>query len=233
MKQVFFLCMIVGFHHASGQVARHLEINKRISIQLNDMSNGSPITVAKYAKISSGSAYFNDEWVKADVNITDSTVANNLMVRLDLLDGSLEYKTDNKSQEQICTIPVHSVEVIDNNTLQKLLFVPSSRIDKNGQKTWYQVLSEGENMTLFKEIHKELFENTPYGSQQSEKEIRTSERYLVLAGNNLVKVKKFSDIISAAGNKGEALQKYINSNNLSAKREGDLIKLINYYHTLK
>jgi len=218
-----------GFSQATYFVDR---VPKRIPTEIYDIPNRITLNIAKYTKVTTGSAYFNEEWMRAVVNITDTTIAKNVRVRLDLLDGSLEFQND-KGEELVAATPVYSVLLIDSATGQRYTFIPSSRITKANNKAWYQVLSSGEKITLLKEYFKELVENNHYATPQTGLEIRTTEKYFVMIDNNLTRVKKLSDITGLAGDKAELLKKFADKNDLSMRRETDLVTFIEYYHTLK
>jgi hypothetical protein len=229
MKSLLFLPLLISLNTVFCQTV--INVDKAPINQPFYLVRGNPVNIAKYVKITAGSPYFSEEWMKATVKITDTTLARNVMVRLDLLDGNLEFKNE-KNEQMICTMPVSSVEIFDSITGKNYFFVPSSRIANSSNRTWYQTLFGGAKITLFKELHKDIFESKPYGSSLTEQEIRTSERYFIWADNNITRVKKFSDILELAGNRLEALKKYIDTNNLSVKKELDIIALIEYYNSL-
>lgn len=196
------------------------------------ITGGHTVSTTKYIRVISGSPYFSETWMKGTVYLTDSTVARNVRVRLDLFDGSLLYINEN-NEEMISVLPVYQVSILDTVTNKKYIFIHSSTITgtTNIRKTWYEVLA-GEKFTLLKEYHKEVFETKAYASSVTEQEIRTSERYFIGVNNTISRVKTLPDIVALAGDRAGQLQQYISENKLSPKKETDLISLVRYYHTL-
>jgi hypothetical protein len=196
------------------------------------ITGGHTVSTTKYIRVISGSPYFSETWMKGTVYLTDSTVARNVRVRLDLFDGSLLYINEN-NEEMISVLPVYQVSILDTVTNKKYIFIHSSTIagESKNKKTWYEVLA-GEKFTLLKEYHKEVLETKAYASSVTEQEIRTSERYFIGVNNTISRVKTLPDIVALAGDRAGQLQQYISENKLSPKKETDLISLVRYCHTL-
>jgi hypothetical protein len=233
MKILVFLSLV--FYSGNGIAQRVINVDDppaRLPNYSFYITGGHTVSTTKYIRVSSGSPYFSETWMKGTVYLTDSTVARNVRLRLDLLDGSLLYINEN-NEEMISVLPVYQVSITDTVANKKYIFIHSSTIagESKNKKTWYEILA-GEKFTLLKEYHKEVRETKAYASSITEQEIRTSERYFIGVDNKLARVKTLDDIVALAGNKAGQLQQYINANKLSPKKETDLISLVNYYNTL-
>jgi hypothetical protein len=227
------LCLLV-FTFCAGYGQNVIDVEKnstRLSSQQFYVASGFPVSTAKYVKLTSGSPYFSETWMKGTVFITDSTVARNVRVRLDLLEGSLLY-LDADNAELISVLPVVQVSMTDTLTGNKYVFINSSTIQGAAPKIWYQVLA-GQKFTLLKEYHKEMLESKAYASSVTEQTINTDERYFIGFNNSITRIKKLKDITELAGNKKQQLLDYIDKNKLNGKKEADLISLVEYYHTLE
>jgi hypothetical protein len=231
---MFILCGMAVFSAGQGQNVIDVDKNPpaRLSNQLFFVSGGQPFSTAKYVKLTSGSPYFSETWMKGTVFITDSTKARNVRMRLDLFDGSLIYLND-RSEEMISTLPVVQVSMTDTLTGNQYIFLHSSVVPgAPSNKIWYRVMV-GEKFTLLKEYRKTMLESKPYGSSVTEQTIKTDEKYYIGFNNTVTQVKKLNEIAELAGNKKQALLEYIEKNKLSHKKEADFIALVVYYHSLK
>lgn len=231
MKKGMFLSLVIAFNTVFGQQV--IDVDHGPEILPNQAFynvSGLAVNPTRYIKVTSGSPYFSDTWMKGTVYITDSTGAENVRVRLDLLEGSLLYMNE-KNEEMLSVTPVRQVTMTDTTTGKKYTFVPAYGITNNPGKSWYQVLA-GKQFTLLKEISKKITESKSYGSSITEQDIRTFETYYIRFNNTITKVKKFTDITGLAGNKADQLQKYIDKNSLSIKKEADIIALVDYYQSL-
>src|SRR5690242_18272578 len=59
---------------------------------------GTPFSMAKYANVTEGSPYFNDEWMKGVVIIKSGDQYGNQLLKLDLISNELHY-LDSMGQE--------------------------------------------------------------------------------------------------------------------------------------
>src|SRR6478736_5628863 len=128
MKKVTILlilvvvCMAKGFSQGAYSRVQQQTLN---ILLYNDIKRSIPIKVQRYGNISIGSAYFQEDWMRANVFITDSTVVKNILVRLDMIKGDLEYRTDN-GEEYICTIPIAYVDLVDSIQNKRYKFLQVS-----------------------------------------------------------------------------------------------------------
>jgi len=50
-----------------------------------------PVVIDKYPAFASGSLYFLDEWLNADIEFANGAVDKNVKVRFDLIENTLQY----------------------------------------------------------------------------------------------------------------------------------------------
>jgi hypothetical protein len=195
---------------------------------------GMPYPTTKYQGYVSGSAYFSETWMKADVVFDNDKVANNAVVRIDLLDNSVEYIDPQSGQRMISTAAVKEIKMTDTLTATKYHFINSDIIagNKDIPKGWYQLLAGG-TATAVKRITKTVSESRmSYGTTQAEKEITTGSQYYVSTGTECTRVKKFSAIPDLFPAKKEELKKYIKDNNLNGNFDVHYSSVIEYYNSL-
>jgi hypothetical protein len=233
MKTITLMLAIFAFLITKGQKVVDLnEISERPSVQNFFAGNLiNALNPTKYVKLVSGSPYYSSEWQKGTVTIADSFQVKNLWLRLDLLDGTFQYKND-KGEEMECSEEVTKIEIQTPNSNEKLVFVPSAIINKNAAKTWYLLLVKTEKLSLLKDFAKTLNESKPYGSSVTEQQIDSNTRYLFLCNNKQTTIKKYSQIIELFPLHKDALKKYVDENDLKIKNENDVKSFVNYLTTL-
>jgi hypothetical protein len=194
--------------------------------------SGVPFSWAKYVRITSGSAYFSETWMKADLILDKDKVCRNAIVRLDLLDNSVEY-IDSKGNKMISTTPIKEMTLTDSITGEKFRFFHSSSLpDAKGISTgWYQVLTDGK-ASLFKFVTKSITETRPYGAATVEQAIVSSDEYFLSTTTSFGKVKKLSALPDMLPAKKEELKKYISNNKLYGKSDYDFSSVVEYYNSL-
>ena len=88
MKIVIFLSLTIAFNTGFGQQV--IDVDHGPELLPNQAFynvSGLAVNANRYIKITSGSPYFNEAWMKGTVFMTDSTGARNIRIRLDLLEG--------------------------------------------------------------------------------------------------------------------------------------------------
>ena len=126
--KLLVLSLIINFSTSFGQ--RVIDVDNgpiRIPNQAFYVTNGYPVSTAKYVRLTSGSPYFSETWMKSTVYITDSTAATNVIMRLDLLDGDLVFMNA-KKEEMISVLPAFQVTMLDTITNKKYIFIRASDI---------------------------------------------------------------------------------------------------------
>jgi hypothetical protein len=190
-------------------------------------AGGHPVSAAKYVRLTGGSPYFSENWMKGAIIVSDSMEYSNLRLRLDLLDNTLLYLNDN-NEEMVSVSPINKVSLRDTTTGANYLFTYD-----DAHKSWYQVLSMGK-VSLYKQHFKQMVENKPYGSSITEQTIRTEERYFIMSNNMLTRIKKPKDIAEQIGGRHyKAVSEYIEKEKLNGKKEKDFVAAIEYYNSLK
>jgi hypothetical protein len=196
--------------------------------------SGVPYQAMKYSKIVSGSAYFGENWMKANILFDNNNLFNNVVVRIDLIDNSVEYIDPVSGQRMIATSSIKEINMVDTVTGSVYHFVHSSFVpgNKDALKCWYQLLANG-TASAYKRTTKTLSESyQSYGSATSEQQIITGEQYYVSTGTEFLRVKKLTAIPDLFPAKKEDLKKYIKEKGLTGKSDTDYISLIDHYNSL-
>jgi hypothetical protein len=193
---------------------------------------GEPVVFAKFAKIVDGTPYFSDEWIKGNVVINGDKQFTGVYLKLDLYNNEVHYR-DLKGNELIAVTPIQRIILFDSSSQLVFNFVNGAYINTASHvKGWYQLLAEG-NVSVFKQVKKQMNEDKPYGSATIERSVYTSFQYFALSGGNFIQLKKFKEIPDVLNDKKDEVSKYIKTHNLSGKTDDDYRAVFNYYNGLK
>ena len=195
-------------------------------------TGGFPLSSFKYTKVTSGSAYLSDTWMKGALATADSVQYANVRLKLDLLENSIVYMNE-KGEEMVCVTPIIKLTLRDTVSGKTYLFVNATVIPGGGNdKIWYEVLTSGK-ATLYKQYYKEMTETKAYGSSITEQMIRTTERYFIGVNNSVIRIKKPADMVEQLPAKAQKeVSDYIQKNKLNGKKESDYIAALEYYNSL-
>jgi hypothetical protein len=152
--------------------------------------NGSPFLPAMYSTVTSGSAFYKDEFMPATIFFEGTSIAKSAFVRLDLVDNSIHYLND-KKEEFIINKTVEKL-VFENPENAKEIFVSGNSLPTENasyKNKWYLVLQQND-LTVYKLYTKKIFEYKPFNSGILEKTIETYEKYFIIKDGILVESKK-------------------------------------------
>ncbi len=204
-----------------------------IGLPLNTIG-GEPFVSARFVRVTSGTPFFSENWMKGTLVPTIGTRAyKGLLIRLNLLDNSVNYR-DQKGDERVAQTSLKFIWLTDTTTGAEYSFIHGSQlslIDKTLQKTWFQVLLN-DKISLCKPHRKTISEPNTYGSATSEKIIDTHPVYFVRIKDDFIQIKKWDDLRGLFNDKKDQLNQYIAANHLKGKTETDFIQLVKYYNSL-
>jgi len=186
----------------------------------------------KYPVFSSGSPYFLDEWLNADIELANGAVDKNVKVRFDLIENTLQYISPD-GRELIATAAIKTVILKDSSTGNAYKFVPSSFLDrmKIAKVDWYLEVVSGP-ACLYKWIIKAINQPKNYIPSESQASVISSEEFFIYTDSILLPVKRIKDVPHLLNNKVSQLDAYITTHKLSGKSESGFTELIRYYNSL-
>jgi hypothetical protein len=153
---------------------------------------GEPIVATQYSKVKEGSPFLYEDWQKGIIILGDGQSYENLPLKLNLLEGTVHYKTDD-NQEFVPDAAVKEVILINVENQKKLQFIHSSFICKEEKRGWYQVLDSGQAW-LFRLDSRILSEVKPYGSAVIEEHITNSGIFVLKFDNQCYKLKNTQEL---------------------------------------
>lgn len=188
---------------------------------------GRPVFEKRYTDVK-GSPYLSDEWIEGSVKLENGKAFQGVKLKYDQVADELMF-LDASGKEQLFVDPVLEFRLGD-----KLFRRGYPAADGASPAAYYEVLTEGKT-DLLKLTSKKVFEETPYNSATKIRTIRANESYYIGVSNlKLTKIRKDKkSLLAALDGKGAELEAYIKSNRLDLKQDSDMVRLVNYYNTLK
>ena len=211
-----------------------IDVSKSEGIGVNTFYSvgGAPFVNAKFVRLTSGSPFFKEEWMKASGTAANGVSYGGGLVKLNLYDNDVIFLNP-AGVEMIVTTQLK--EIILKDTVNNLTyhFENTLPITAQGKKRWLQRLIIGK-ASLYKSFDKVLSETTPYGSSTAEQSINTVETFYVFKNNELKAVKKPKDAISILGDKQAELNAYFNKKEFpKGTAEQQITALVTYYNSLQ
>ena len=197
-------------------------------------ANRRTAIVRQYTDVT-GSPYLTDSWLKGAVKTSTGKNYANLDLKYDQVADEVFFK--NKTGEAFSfTEQIQEFNLVeaDGNGLTTLTFRNGYK-PSNGftEKAYYQILTDRET-ALVKRVPKKLAEQKSYGSATINKEFVETPTYYLVKSGLPVKIKKDKkSVLETLGDYQTETAEFIQKNKLNLKSDADLIKLINFYNSLK
>lgn len=225
---VVLLCQLFAFSQPTVDVSK----SERIGANTFYSVGGAPFVNAKFVRLTSGSPFFKDEWMKASGTAANGVSYSGGLVKLNLYDNEVIF-LDPAGIEMSVTTPLK--EIIFKDTVNNLTyhFENTLPVTAQGKKRWVQRLIIGK-ASLYKTFEKVLSETKPYGSATAEQTINTVETFHIIKNNELKAVKKPKDVISVLEDKQAELKAYFNKKEFpKGNAEQQVVALVTYYNSLQ
>src|SRR5579871_1395915 len=98
-----------------------------------DVVKGQVYSPAKFVKVTSGTPFFKDEWMKGGVIDNEGNIYGNVWLKLNLIDNEVNYQAAN-GQEMVATNPLKYIILNDSVTNEKYEFIKGDQL-KNSDKS--------------------------------------------------------------------------------------------------
>jgi hypothetical protein len=151
---------------------------------------GEPIANS-YSRVTDGSPFFSQEWLKGRAVGTDGKIYENLTVKLNLLEPGIHFQ-DDQQRELRMNIPMRELLLSDPASGTVFRFRRAGEICQGNAQSWYQVLDSG-RASLLKLDTRILTEVKPYGSSITEEHITASVRFFLVSEGKCRQVKSAGD----------------------------------------
>jgi len=176
-----------------------------------------------------GSPYLVDSWSKGNVKFVNAKPADNVDLKLDLLENVLVLKGADGSENTF----TEKISEFTLNILGKDRLFKSGFLDSKNQliTAYFEVLYNGKTKFLSKE-GKMVIESKGYNTSTITKKIENTTEYYISKGNNSVSLVKLNEKAILTYLAIPDLVKYVKDNQLNLKIRADVIKLLQYHDSL-
>lgn len=231
-----FLTACFAFYGLTAFSQRVVDVDKVDGLPMNAFYtvSGNPITTFRYVRLTEGSPFFRDNWMKGVVVTDQGKRYRSDEIKLNLIDNEVHFLTP-KKEEFVCSFPLKEVVLTDSVSKDTFRFVHSSFTPAlaEAKKGWYLPLVDGK-ASLYLIPAKVLQEVKPYNSSIAEQKIYTSDEFWLAHNGTVQKVKKPKDLLlMLAGRKAE-LEKFLKGDEIKDKSvSGQMTALVQYYNSLQ
>jgi hypothetical protein len=188
---------------------------------------GEPL-VNKYSKVTDGSPFFSDDWLKGKLISTDGKVYENLALKINLAENDLHYLNDD-GKELILKTPIRLVNLSNPVTGQSFDFIKTGTACNANSNIWYQVLDTGSTWLLKSQV-KQLFEINTYGSASTEEKISTNVNYHLYHKQECTRVKNAHELWEMLNKLESGFTEKTTVKGGAKKTEEELIRLNRLYN---
>ncbi len=181
------------------------------------------VLVNKYSKVTDGSPFFSDDWLKGKFIGSDGKLYDNLSLKLDLVENDIYFLND-QAKEMILKTPVKHLNLSNSMTGQSFTFIKTDLLCQSNPKTWFQVLDTGKAW-LLKSQPKQVSELTTYGSAVTEEKIITGVYYYLLLKQDCFPIKSAQELWEKLNVKNPGFTEKTAVKGPAKKSEEELIRL--------
>ena len=193
---------------------------------LENLVNGRFINQKKYADLE-GSPYFPSQWVAGTVTLKAGKIIASPYLRLNTLNGSLEFQANDKSYDV--------VNSIREFTLGSMTFKNGfGEIGENNEETFYEVLYDGKNKLLCK--HESIIRvEQPYNSASKISKVVSKETYFLCKNDGKMyevkkKIKNFSEAFES---QTARIEEFCKKENIKLRSWDDATRVLKYADSLE
>lgn len=186
------------------------------------------LLVNKYSKVTDGSPFFSDEWLKGKFYSSDGRVYDNLSLRIDLVENDIYYLND-QSQEMILKTPVRQIILSNILTSQTFTFIKMDQLCQSNSKIWFQVLDSGKAWLLKTQL-KKIIEHKPYGSSVTEENIISNVNYYLFYNQVCYPIKTAIDLWEKLNDQLPGFEEKTKVKGTGKKTEEELIRLTGQFN---
>jgi hypothetical protein len=225
-QQVLTILWILSFLCANGQIVNVPGVGNEV------------LRIKKYADVE-GSPYLYSDWKSGVVQDRNGKIYANVLIKYDSYKDVVEINQEGGilllNQDLYPAFSFSFTEPGTDKIIKHMFQSGFSQIPGYHSKNYFEVLHR-EKLTVLKKYEVKFVEEVvnSYGTAAGTKRFQKSEKYFMLKDDTATEFKlNEKSVLSAIGERQGELKKYIASEKLRVKNDGDLIKLMNYFQQLQ
>jgi hypothetical protein len=235
MKKIFILFIIVfGLIDSKPSFAQRTFTSNYInSNELMTDALGRPIYLQVNYNIE-GSPFYPEEYFLASLCAQSGKIFRAVPAKFNMMDNLLLIKKNDT--ELVASTPINRIVFTDtsrNNFMSDRVFEKGFPIiEKQTDKTWYEVLDSGK--AKFLKLRVSSYEdNRGYGQASITRLFSFTESYWIYMDGKMVKLSHSRDaILDLLAAKKSELYAYIQEKKLNLKKEADMILVVDHFNSL-
>ena len=174
-----------------------------------------------------GSLFLSPDYKPATIQIPSGKTISNIPVKFNIFNNAIMLQKDGQDMKLESFRSVSYDQVQNDGTVKHFVFGSGyPEIDKQTEKTIYQVLSTGPKVHLLKYMSQKVEDAATLGDY-SRREIVTSEQYYIYVPGGAIKRIKGGkkDVAEALPDLSAKINEFVAANSLKLKSEGELTML--------
>ncbi len=221
------IVLSIAFFYCVSFYSQEIQVNSSINDDGNNTVltvNSKPFTSVYSEEDIEGSKYHESDFEMAEVYIND-VLYKKYNIIYDAYDDQIEVKD---GDQNFILSKGENISIISKK--YKYLYLSDN-------KGYFIVFNKNKDTTLMlkakKKIKKAIEPKSGFGAYVPPKFIRVYSYFIRNKAGNMIPLKlKKKDILDVLVDKKQEISTYVSSNNLSYKKEKDVIEIIDYYNTL-
>ncbi len=209
----------------------------------NDLLNntGTELRI-NYHTENKGNPYLYDEWKEGYLVINDTVISPQKKIQVDLEKGELIVGIGEGRGTIIDDKAITGFAINKDNSVNKHLYIrlePSQFENRDRTSHFYEVISNLEKTNyLVKEVQKYLYDPNKSRGYQTENSLpmewkKRTYYFIKNSSGKYIKTKlNKKAVLKVLSNKNKEVKSYVASNKINFKKEHDIVKVLNYYHSL-
>jgi hypothetical protein len=228
LKCPFLACIFFSATAIKAQYNPNPLIDRVKMNNLANQVNNNPMYMDESLRISSGTPYFRNVWMMADIFAVGGKTFESIPVKLNLMMGQLLF-LDKDGAEKEMVNKLLRVEMSDSSTGEKFIFIPVEGLEKTkdaSMMVWCEVIEEG-TATLLKKTNKVLSQNKTFPLDPKEKVIEESFVYYLRLDGQLYPLKRSKDLVPLLA---KSLPSISSFNPTGQKKEEQWASMVQFYN---
>jgi len=175
-----------------------------------------------------GSLFLSQEYNPATIQIPSGKTISNIPVKFNIFNNAIMLQKDGQDMKLESFRSVFYDQVQNDGTVKHFEFGSGyPEIDKQTEKTIYQVLSKGPKVHLLKYMSQKVEDAATLGDYSRREIVTTEQFYIYVPGGAIKRIKGGKkDFAEALPDLSVKINEFVAANSLKLKSEGELTMLV-------
>ena len=229
--------LLILLAHANAQ--RVIDVNSGNGTGATDKDvrnvvNGQVYTGLKFVRVTAGTPFFKEKFMKAELYDDDNGRYRTGAVRLNLLDNEINFLGDD-GREMTASSPITRITLMDTVSNIQYYFILGQKLgvtDHSLDRVWFEVLVNDET-SLCRMVKKRIHETPAYGTATTDEDILSIETFYLHDRSGLTAIKSWDHLQELLKDKKPQLDLFIHDHKLKGRSAADYTQLLVAYNAAK